>query len=644
MMSGSGPVMPVRPSKKRFLGKRRFIPLRYRLIFQTSCLLILLLGTLGSIVVTHQSLTIQKQLERRGLAMAQSLGALSKASLATYNYIALEQTANQTEKDDPDVIYVIIHDKEGRIAGYSGRADLQGTLLEDAISLKALSAERTITQVSKWGPEETSVVDVAVPVFIPGSDHRWGTIRVALTLTPVYQQIRQTQLIIAGIGCVALVLGILLSNWAARRITRPLGQLVTATIEVAHGNLSQSIDVETGDEVEILASNFSTMIREILAQKQQLESQLAEIKHLQRYTEKLLTTMSDGLLSVDTRGNVAAINPAARRMLGIPDGVDKGCSASVALEQAPEVFSYVEEVLRDFQSGTQRELQIDLGSQDQIVLANSSLLIDAEGRALEVITNLHDVTQLKRLEVLIRQSERLAALGTLAAGMAHEIRNPLSAIKTFVQLLPRKVNKPEFLEKFQRTVPRELDRINRLIEDLLELSRTPKYRFEALNLQTLLDQSIEFFEGELRIAKIECVTEATPDLPLILADPDQLIKALYNLMRNAIQAMPNGGRLTVERYRETGDSPNKLIPSNQDGWVCLVFSDTGVGIPSEIVKDIFNPFFSTKDRGTGLGLAITHKVITEHGGHLDVVSREGEGSSFTIYLPACRKKSLPTSL
>jgi len=643
-MLGSGRVMPYQPSEKRFLEKRRFIPLRYRLIFLISCLLVILLGTLGSIVVTHQGLSIQKQLERRGLTMARSLAALSKASLATYNYIALEQTANQTEKDDPDVVYVIVHDKEGRVAGYSGRADLQGTLLEDDISLKALSAEQPVTQVSRWGPEKISVMDVAVPVFIPGSDHRWGTIRVALTLRPMYQQIRQTQLIIAGIGCVALVLGILLSNWAARRITRPLGQLVTATIEAAQGNLSQSINVETGDEVEILASNFSTMMREILAQKQQLESQLAEIKHLQLYTEKLLTTMSDGLLSVDTRGNVAAINPAARRMLGIPDGIDKGCSASVALEQTPVMFSYLKELLQDPQSGTQRELQISVGSEDHIVLANSSLLIDAEGGGIEVITSLHDVTQLKRLEALIRQSERLAALGTLAAGMAHEIRNPLSAIKTFVQLLPKKVNQPEFLEKFQRTVPRELDRINRLIEDLLELSRTPKYRFEVLNLQKLLSQSIEFFEAELRIAGIDYVTKMSPDLPLILADSDQLIKALYNLIKNAIQAMPNGGRFTVEGYLETGDGPNKLLLFKQDRWVCLVFSDTGVGIPSETVKDIFNPFFSTKERGTGLGLAITHKVITEHGGHLDVVSRVGEGSSFIIYLPAYREKSPPTSL
>jgi two-component system sensor histidine kinase AtoS len=282
-------------------------------------------------------------------------------------------------------------------------------------------------------------------------------------------------------------------------------------------------------------------------------------------------------------------------------------------------------------------LRISQGSEDQVILANSSLLTDTQGHPLEVITNLHDITELKRLEARIRQSERLAALGTLAAGMAHEIRNPLSAIKTFVQLLPRKTGKPDFLEKFNRTVPRELERINRLIEDLLELSRTPKYRLASLNLQPLLMETLEFFEAELQVNKIRCVTSLPPDLPPILADSDQLLKAFYNLFRNAMQAMPNGGQLTIEAHREAEGSLDQPVSSDQDGWVSITLADTGVGIPEETTKSIFNPFFTTKDRGTGLGLAITHKVITEHGGHIEVVSRVGEGSSFVIYLPAQRR-------
>lgn len=629
--------MPEQSSQKSHRSSRRFISLRFRFIVSVSCLLILLLGVLGFILINHQSGTIQEQLERRGLAVAQSLAATSKAALATYNYIALEQTANQTQKDDPDVVYVIIHDKEGRVAGYSERPDLQRTFLSDEVSRIALSGEGLTTQEAKWGPEGVPVMDLAAPVFIPGSEHRWGTCRVGLTLQPMYQQIRQTQVIIACIGFLALALGILLANWAARRITRPLGRLVSATVEAAQGNLSQHIDVKTGDEIEILASNFSIMMREILSQQQQLELQLSEIKRLQLYTEKLLTTMSDGLLSVDREGNVAAMNPAARKILGISGEEPRDSAASILLEQAPVVLSYVEEVLRDLQAGTQRELRISQGSEDQIILANSSLLVDTRGDPLEVITNLHDITELKRLEARIRQTERLAALGTLAAGMAHEIRNPLSAIKTFVQLLPRKIGKLDFLEKFNRTVPRELERINRLIEDLLELSRTPKYHLAPLNLQPLLMETLEFFEPELQVNKIRCEINLAPELPAIMADSDQLLKAFYNLFRNAVQAMPSGGQLTIEAHCEAELILDRPVSSDQDGWIALTVADTGIGIPEETARSIFNPFFTTKDRGTGLGLAITHKVITEHGGHIEVVSRVGEGSSFAIYLPARRK-------
>jgi len=282
----------------------------------------------------------------------------------------------------------------------------------------------------------------------------------------------------------------------------------------------------------------------------------------------------------------------------------------------------------------QRQINIDRQENTQVLLANSSLLTDAHGLPLEVITNLHDITEIKRLEARMRRSERLAALGTLAAGMAHEIRNPLSAVKTFVQLLPRKVDKPGFLEKFQRTVPRELDRINRLIEDLLELSRSPKYRFSIVDVGTLVHQTLELFEEELSSLGIELETRIDPGIPSVRADCDQLVKAFHNLIRNAMQAMPGGGELRVEASRCTAGVPDPAhsLPEVND-WLAVSFKDSGPGISEEDLKSIFNPFFTTKDTGTGLGLAITHKVISEHGGHIEAKSRVGEGSCFTVLLP-----------
>jgi signal transduction histidine kinase len=233
----------------------------------------------------------------------------------------------------------------------------------------------------------------------------------------------------------------------------------------------------------------------------------------------------------------------------------------------------------------------------------------------------------------MRQAERLAALGTLAAGMAHEIRNPLSSIKTFVQLLPRKIEKPAFLEKFQRTVPRELNRINALVEDLLDLARVPKYVYQSTHLKTLLEQALDATDAQLQTGHIQCRCAIADDMPTVRADANQLVRAFHNLIRNAIQAMPQGGKLHIKASFHRGD-PSQAEPGTADGdRVSAVFEDTGPGISAAELENIFNPFFTTKDKGTGLGLAITHKVITEHGGQIEVESALGEGSRFIVHLP-----------
>ena len=631
--------MHSRPHKISILQKPRFIPLRYRFIIMTSCMLIFLLGTLAIAIGFLQSRTIRGQIEERGLAIAQSLAAASMSNLLTYNYVAIERSANQAAHD-PDIVRVIIHDKEGRVAGYSGRPDLQNKFLKDDVSRNALAAMQPLIQDGLPESPKVSVLDVAVPVFPSNSADRWGTIRVRLSLAPMYQQIRQTQWIILAVGLVALAFGILVSMWAAQRVTHPLGNLVHATIEAARGNLNRDIYVQTGDEVEILASNFSSMIREIFAHREQLERQLVEIKRLQRHTEKLLTTMSDGLLSVDMAGKVATINPAAQTMLGISgNGHGKDCSVAELFEEGSALYAYIQDMLQNPHGKSQQEISLHKEEETQILLVGSSVLRNEDGHPQEIILNLHDITELKKLETRIRQAERLAALGTLATGMSHEIKNPLSAIKTFVQLLPRKIDKPGFLEKFQRTVPREINRINQLVEDLLDLARAPKYHFAMTNIKSLLKQTVEFLGEELQTHHIKYLCDFSDDLPLVWADADQLTKAFHNLVRNAVQAMETGGQLVIEAFSEKGDPSQRQITTSRNGWVILIFQDTGPGIPPEIIKNIFNPFFTTKDKGTGLGLAITHKVITEHGGRIEVTSHAGNGTRFTIGLPALRDPS-----
>jgi two-component system sensor histidine kinase AtoS len=622
--------MPSHSTSNGRRARKRFVPLRIRFVAITAGLLVLLLGTLALILGYAQSRTIENRLQERGLDIAAGLSATAVTTLINYNYVALEQLANEAAKD-PEIVYVIVHDKEGRIAGYSGRPDLQHTVLSDAVSMKAVAALLTVIQRTEPRTARYPVLDVAVPVRLEPAGEKWGTIRVGLSYEAIFRQLRQLILIIVAVGTVALCIGVMAAVWAAGRITRPLKRLVAATVEATRGTLAPNIDIRTSDEVEILADNFSAMMREIIAHKEMLEAQLAEIRHMQQYTDKLLTTMNDGLLSFDLEGRVKSINPAACRLLGCAESAGTDNAILELVGGRDGLDRYVRDKLARPAAAPHEEIFLDRPDGGQVLMVGASVIEGHGGAPEEVILNLHDITEQKKMEARIRQAERLAALGTLAAGMAHEIRNPLSAIKTFVQLLPRKLAKEGFLDKFNRTVPREINRINDLVEDLLDLARKPRYEFSPTDMGDLLNRNLDVFEGEFTARDIRCRRMDNGDLPMVSADASQLDKAVQNLLRNALQAMPGGGTLTLD-MRLTDEA--MAAPSGAGGWIVIGIEDTGEGIDPGMLNEIFNPFFTSKDQGTGLGLAITHKVITEHGGHIEVSSRPGEGTRFTVYLRA----------
>lgn len=601
--------------------KTVFIPLRYRFIIMISLMLFLLLGSLSLVLGSLQSNTIRSRIKTQGLSIARNLAAVVRDDLMTYNYIALEKAANRAA-DNPDVLYVAIHDKEGKVAGFSNRPDLQNRSLTDEMSSIALKAETAQTHETMTGPKHSPVMNVSFPVLLEDTRMRWGTIRVSLSLAPMNQQIRQTRWIIMGLGFIALVIGVLIANLAAGRITGPLQTLVDMTVEASRGNLKQDFHIRTGDEIEILASNFSTMIREIVSHKDALENRLEEIRQLQEYSEKVLDTMGDGLLSVTQERIVRQLNPAARMILGIPRDVDtRGCDILKVLNEHPSLHNLMVQILENSDIDNQQEITIYRNGDPRVILMGFGVLAEQDNRDMEVIFNLHDITELKQLESRMQKAQRLADIGIIAAGLAHEIRNPLSAIKTFSGLLPQKVNKPGFLEKFQRTVPREINRLNGLVEELLELARTPRYNFTMLDVAGLLENTLELMEAEFDACGITCSRKFSPDSGKIRADADQMAKVFHNLIRNAMQVMPDGGTLT-------------MAASCENHRVTIAIGDTGPGMSPETLNTIFTPFFTTKHKGTGLGLAITQKVITEHGGEIKATSTLHQGSCFTMEFPS----------
>lgn len=256
-------------------------------------------------------------------------------------------------------------------------------------------------------------------------------------------------------------------------------------------------------------------------------------------------------------------------------------------------------------------------------------------------------------------SEKMNSLGTLAAGMAHEIRNPLVSLRTFSQLLPQKWEDKEFREKFNAIVPKEIERINKIAEGLLKFGRKVKPELSQANINAILEDVLVLFESECKKNNIKITTKFTP-APDITADVSQLSQVFVNIVLNAIQSMKNGGSLMVKT--EVGEIVHVgksglggMNQAKEDGsaeiiWgektnfepgekqvpipvIIIEITDTGEGISYENLKNLFDPFFTTKVSGTGMGLPITLRIIEEHAGSIKVRSRLGQGTSFVITLP-----------
>lgn len=251
------------------------------------------------------------------------------------------------------------------------------------------------------------------------------------------------------------------------------------------------------------------------------------------------------------------------------------------------------------------------------------LLATLAAQAAIALENAQLYDELRRSQEIIRRADRSSALGTLAAGIAHEINNPLVAIQTFFQLAPQRLHDQEFLTEFLTLTSEEVKRITRLISDLLSFARSPIPSTTDVDLNDLLDTVIRLLEPQLRKARVAVRRDLAADLPVTRGDHDQLKQVLLNILLNAVQAMPDGGTLTVASREVTHNGAR----------VCQVaVRDTGCGIPAELLDDIFNPFLTTKEKGTGLGLSISNQVISEHGGFITVESEVGVGSTFRIHL------------
>jgi PAS domain S-box-containing protein len=334
-----------------------------------------------------------------------------------------------------------------------------------------------------------------------------------------------------------------------------------------------------------------------------------------------LNSSVNGVLIADLEGRITYVNPAFLRMFEYGDKAEVLCRnaadlfATEKVDGRADVKAVIDEIEGESEKFTVRRKD---GTTFPVQVSASSVT-DCEGEIVGRMASFVDITARKEMEEQLVRQERLTVLGQLTGGVAHELRNPLGWIKGSAYLLDDTLKEadPEVRETLD-ILKRGVARCGRIVDSLLSFaSPKPPVRREV-NVNEVVREALSTTDGP---ENVEVVSHLDPSLPAISADPDQLSLVFGNIIGNAIQAMPEGGRLVVES--ET---------SNRE-WVSVSFTDTGVGIPEENLDELFEPLFTTRAKGTGLGLAIVRTLVEAHGGSIRVESELGEGSTFTVRLP-----------
>jgi two-component system, NtrC family, nitrogen regulation sensor histidine kinase GlnL len=347
--------------------------------------------------------------------------------------------------------------------------------------------------------------------------------------------------------------------------------------------------------------------------------------------EQILANLDDGVVSLDADGKIIFFNEASELLTDISSAAAVGQRLEQIFKREPWLIDLVKRTHAPRQKRARGEGDfISRWGRKIPVGVTVSPLQDRHGQYVGTILLLRDIKRRKELEEDLKRADRLAWMGTLAAGLAHEIRNPLGGIKGAAQLLRRSSDSEPSVREFTDIMIREVDRVNQLIEQLLDLSRPAQLTLAPVNIHEILEDVL-LLEGQNNGDKDVTVRKwFDPSLPPIRGDRAQLTQVFLNLVKNAFQAMDNGALVVTTRVetdyhiREHGTEPNRFI------WVDL--ADEGRGIRDEDLPHIFSPFFTTKNNGTGLGLATCYGIIKEHGGTIRVESTEGKGSTFRVSL------------
>ena len=334
--------------------------------------------------------------------------------------------------------------------------------------------------------------------------------------------------------------------------------------------------------------------------------------------DQVVKSLPVGLVATNKDGKISIYNKAAERITGLDLKNARGKEPANIM---PANFCGLREHLDRGESISEKEMECEFTADKIVPLSiSASSIVNEEGNFVGQVLILRDLGEIRRLEDEVRRKEKLAAIGGLAAGVAHEIRNPLSSIKGIASYYKSKFADGSEDKEMAGVMIEEVDRLGRVISQLLEFARPAELKLRPANLNEILEHSARLVKQEAIAKNIQIDLDLTPKGEPVVVDPDRLTQCFLNVYLNGLQAMENGGRLTISNYIRGGS-------------FAVDIKDSGSGISVDDLAKIFDPYFTTKTKGTGLGLAIVHKIVEAHQGQVKVRSTIGQGTVFSIILP-----------
>ncbi|HEY6928781.1 MAG TPA: ATP-binding protein [Thermoanaerobaculia bacterium] len=377
--------------------------------------------------------------------------------------------------------------------------------------------------------------------------------------------------------------------------------------------------------VAFMASYLAEKLRET---RTELDLQQEALQRLQELHGNVIATMSSGLLTTDSSLRATFLNRAGGDLLGTDPSRAPGTPISELGFDFADEWDRIRQRLGDRET-YRGEIELDRDNSRHVVGFSLRVLKDAEGGEGALLL-FQDLTEMKKLERKARFNEQLAAVGELAAGIAHEIRNPLASISGSVQVLSNELNVGSAERRLMEIIVSESGRLSKTIEDFLRFVRPQERNVAVFDVARTVTEVMDLFRLSNEVSDAHQISvDVSPPTSMLSGDRDQIRQIVYNVAKNAVRAMSQGGKLTV-------------IGRENEAWYTIRFVDTGQGMSQEQLARLFTPFSTAFDGGTGLGMAIVRRIVQDHGGTIDAESRPGEGTTVTVLLPR-RAEKRPTS-